>query len=199
MAEVVKVLEKWESAIQGHRWVNKFDPASPGKIVAERVRAGRAFYITPEERNLLNSDRIVDEKNDPFKNGSFRPVKADAVQEARDEEAAVAEQARREARPNPNHMTDDELGGLFAIRNYQKFKKAVSEITSEAVLRRLLDLSEIEEYDATVAMVKLIEDMIGDPEVPEAPQGVEVTQIDQVSRVGSSVEDRGTGFQPFKI
>ena len=69
MTTIDTVLEKWESNTQATVYVNKFDPARPGRFKQERVRPGRSFLITPEERNLLNSDRTIEEVNDPFKNG----------------------------------------------------------------------------------------------------------------------------------
>lgn len=198
MAQIQKTLEEWENMV-GNRWVNKFDPANPGQWFAERVRAGRKFYITPEERNLLNSDRIMDEKNDPFKNGSFRPVKDDALDDAREQEAAVAERAASAAQPNPNHMSDSELAELFKITNFKKFESAVGEITSEAVLERLLKLTEVEEYNVTVAKVNLLNSLLGREKSSAVTDGPEVTEIEQNFRVGSQTEDRATGVQPFRI
>ena len=192
-----QVIEKWEATQKG--WVNKFDPARPGRHISERVMKGRSFYITPEERNLLNSDRVRDEMKDPFKNGHFRPVKMDAVKEAKVYEEAIAAQAREESAPNPNHMSDEELGKLFAIRNFPKFRKGVAEVTSPAVLTRLLNLSEDEVYDATVSQINLIKQLLGD-DAPTADTkgGPDVTEIEQVFRVGGSGEDRDTGIQEFK-
>jgi hypothetical protein len=192
-----KVLEKWEATQKG--WVNKFDPAGNGRTVSERVLKGRSFYITPEERSLLNSDRVRDEFKDPFKNGHFRPVKMDAINEAREYEESIAAQAREAAAPNPNHMTDDELGGLYSIRNFPKFRKAASQISSPAVLTRLLGLSENEEYDATVSQINLVKQLLGDDApAAEVLGGPDVTEIEQVGHVGGSMEDRDSGLQPFR-
>ncbi len=194
MTNIQTQLEKWQSATEATIYVNKFDPARPGSFVQERVRPGRSLLITPEERNLLNSDRIIEEKNDPFKNGMLRPVKGDALAEAREAERHIEEQARAAAAPNPNHMSDEELGQVFAIKNFKQFEKAVKSISSQGVLQRLLSLAE--EYDATVSKVNLIKSLLDDAGVQEGP---EVVEVEQNFRVGGADEVDRTGFQPLKL
>lgn len=196
MTSIETQLEKWESNTQATVYVNKFDPARPGSFVQERVRPGRSFLITAEERNLLNSDRIIEEKNDPFKNGMLRPVKGDAVKMAREEEQKVQQKASEAAAPNPNHMSDEELGSLFGIRNFKRFEKAVGEISSQAVLNRLLVLSEDEQYNATVSMVRVIESMLDNAGVEDGP---EVVEVEQNFRVGGAEEVDRSGLQRMKI
>jgi hypothetical protein len=196
MTSIETQLEKWESNTQATIYVNKFDPARPGAFVQERVRPGRSFLITSEERKLLNSDRVIEEKNDPFKNGMLRPVKGDAVKMAREEEQKIQQRANETAAPNPNHMSDEELGALFNIRNFKRFEKAVGEITSQAVLNRLLILSEDEQYSATVSMVRVIEGMLDSAGVEDGP---EVVEVEQNFRVGASEEVDRSGLQQMKI
>lgn len=188
-------LEKWEN-VGGNGWVNKFDPMNPGKVIAERVRAGRSFYITPEERNLLNSDRISKVQRDPFKNGTFRPIKGDALEEARAEEEAIAEAARQGASVNPNHMSDEELAVLYSAPTFEDFMAGLNSITSAAVVQRLLKLSENPEYQAKVAQVRAVEARLG--ELGEKTM-TDVVEVDQVRRVGSVDDDRPTGVQSLKI
>ena len=189
-------LEKWESVTRGTVWINKWDRANPGAEKKERIQAGRSFYITAEERNLLNSERTLDDSLDPFKNGFLRPTMTDAAASAAEEEARIRAEAQAAAAPNPNHMSDGELAALYAIRNFPQFKSAVSKITSVAILGRLRNLGHVEENQATIAQINLIEQLIADRST-----GPVVAEVEQLGRVGQGMEgdDQAVGLQPFKI
>ena len=196
--EVSQDLEKWESTIAGTVFVNKFNPSGPpGAIIQEAVRFGRQFLITPEERNLLNSDKSQAHK-DPFKNGMLVPVRvADLAAEEADRQATIAEEAARAAEPNPNHATDAELLAYFEERNHLAFKKAISVITSPQTLARLQGLSKTDEANATVSQSNAISDLL---EAAEKEGNPDIIEIQQPGRVGDADEgDDRSGFRPIKI
>jgi len=198
MANIQVNLEKWESTIQGIIGVNKFDPSGPpGSTTQEIVRAGRQFIITPEERNLLNSDKTIDPKNDPFKNGMLRPViVADVAAEQEAAAAEIAEQASRASAPNPNHMSDSQLRDLFGIRNHMQFRKAVDGINSVQTLERLsviagsVDNATMSQNNVVVAALEAARDAEG---------GIEVVEVEQARRIGSAEEEDPSGVHPLKI
>src|SRR5438445_7552481 len=63
----------------------------------EVINAQRHFMLTAEER-IITQDRIIDPLNDPFLNGSFRPV-------------IVPDTINIET--NPNAMSDADIAGIF--------------------------------------------------------------------------------------
>ena len=192
-------LEKWESTIEGTIFVNKFDPTGPpGSTTQEVVRGGRQFLITPEERNLLNSGRCENKKKDPFFNGHLRPVVVkDLAAEVADQQSIIQQEAQKAAAPNPNHASDEELLGLFEIRNHLSFRKAVEQITSAQTLRRLMALAGSDDANATVSQNNIVREAL---EAAADEGGVEVIEIEQPGRIGNADEgDDRAGFIPLKI
>ena len=63
-------VETWENIATYQNVIIRLDHR--GEEKHEVITGGRVFMITTEER-LITQDKVVDSKNDPFKNGSFRP------------------------------------------------------------------------------------------------------------------------------
>ena len=155
-------LEKWQSKTKSKVYVNKFDLSAPGsgRKVAEPVRSGRSFFITSEERNILNSDLIEDETMDPFRNGMFIPLLSaeEAAADAESIQAQIAAEAQRPAGPNPNHISDEAIIAMVKDnRNHLAFKKQAQGITSLGVAQRALELAtSSEDADATVSQLNIL-------------------------------------------
>ena len=167
--------EHWKSVINGKVAVNRFDHA--GQIVQEIVGPGRTVILTSKERQLLNTDRTIDEKDDAFKNGTLIPLTP----------IAMADSAG-ELVENPNHMTENDLRELFELRNHKQFKAAVNQITSEPALRKLLSLARSgdEELNVTVNQERLVAeayaeqtDQIFVEEVEQVPASSFSSAVDQ--------------------
>lgn len=118
-----KFVETWESVADCQYAVIKFD--ARGDERPEVVQPGRRVMLTTEER-VVTQDRVLEAKNDPFLNGSFRPVR---VPETID------------MKTNPNALSQEEILSVlrsspFAWGEYMKT------IDSPQTLRRMLELSE---------------------------------------------------------
>lgn len=190
-------LEKWESAIAGDLYINKFSPSGPpGTFIQEVVRGGRQFLITAEERNTLNSDRSHEHK-DPFKNGMLRPVLAANIEaEAADIAQQLAMEAQRAAEPNPNHASDLDLVQLFRIEDHAVFVAEIGKITSAQTLQRLVTIAGSPAAAATVAQNNVVHEALT---AVSNEGGPEVIEIEQSARIGAAIEDDRSGVHALKI
>lgn len=96
-----------------------------GDEVYEQVLGQRNFKLSTYDR-MLTEDKIVDQRLNPFKNGSFRPV-------------IVPEDITIES--NPNAMAEADIKRLFAASD-TAWEAYMEVIDSPATLRRMLDLAE---------------------------------------------------------
>ena len=87
--------------------------------------ANRQFMITTEER-MLTQSKVVDKENDPFLNGSFRPV-------------VVPEDITIET--NPNALSDEEILEIFGASDFA-WSEWMHTIDSPATLNRMIDLAD---------------------------------------------------------
>jgi len=85
----------------------------------------RQFMITTEER-ILTQSKVVDKANDPFLNGSFRPV-------------VVPDGVTIET--NPNALSDDEIMEIFAASDFA-WSEWMRTLDSPATLNRMIDLAD---------------------------------------------------------
>ena len=119
-----KFLEEWES-ISNQGWgVTRLDPR--GYELQEVVAGRKKFRITTEER-ILTQDRIKDEKNDPFLNGSFRPI-------------TVPDTVTIES--NPNALSDEEIFKILGTDSDMAWSEWLRTLDAVATLRRMLELAE---------------------------------------------------------
>lgn len=91
----------------------------------EIVSGRRNFKITSEER-ILTQDRIKKIEDDPFLNGSFRPV-------------VVPDSVTIET--NPNALSDEEISKIFAASDVA-WVEWLKTIDSVATVKRMLELAE---------------------------------------------------------
>lgn len=116
-------LEEWES-ISNQGWgIMRLDPR--GEEKQELVNGRRKFKLTTEER-IITQDRIKDERNDPFLNGSFRPI-------------TVPDSVSVES--NPNALSDEEITRILESSEVA-FGEWLANIDSIATLRRMIELAE---------------------------------------------------------
>lgn len=116
-------VESWEH-ISPQQWgITRLDPR--GDERPEIIEGRKTFKITTEER-ILTQDKVRDEKNDPFLNGSFRPV-------------VVPDSVTIES--NPNALSDDEITKILNASDVA-WDEWLKTITAVATLRRMLDLAE---------------------------------------------------------
>ena len=118
-----RFVETWENISANQTAIVKID--ARGEETHQVIAGPRKFLVTTAER-LVTQDRILDEKDDPFKNGTFRPVN-------------VPETVTIES--NPNALSDEEV-----MRVLQSSEVAWEEwmrvLDSPETLRRMLDAAE---------------------------------------------------------
>ena len=123
-AEDREFVEEWEH-ISPQGWgIIRLD--ARGDERSEVITGQRRFKITTEER-IITQDRIKDEKNDPFLNGSFRPV-------------VVPDSVTIES--NPNALSDEEILKILGTESEMAWAEWLSTIDSVATLRRMIDMAE---------------------------------------------------------
>ncbi len=133
-------LEVWENVSQGRVFVRKFDVR--GHLGGELVGSGRKVHISTAERRI-NQEKAANSELDVFLNGTLQPIRV-AAEVVNPEDAAPV---------TANHITDEDAKAMFK-GTARSFEKRLSEISSVAVLDRILRLAE--EVDATVRQVELI-------------------------------------------
>lgn len=116
-------VESWEH-ISPQSWgILRLDPR--GDERPEVIEGRRTFKITTEER-ILTQDKIRDIANDPFLNGSFRPV-------------VVPDSVTIES--NPNALSDEDIMKILSASDLA-WAEWMKTIDSVATLRRMVDLAE---------------------------------------------------------
>jgi hypothetical protein len=129
-------IETWENIASYQNAIIRLD--TRGDERHEVINGRRRFMLTTEER-IITQDRVVDEKNDPFLNGSFRPV-------------IVPDSINIET--NPNAMSDDDILRIFSASELA-FDEWLKTIDSPQTLRRMADLAP--DSDITMKRYKAIE------------------------------------------
>lgn len=116
-------IEEWESVSPSSQWVIHIDMR--GDEAPEEVTQGERFYITTKDR-MLTQRKVRDKKNDPFVNGSFRPI-------------TVPEDVTVET--NPNAMSDEHILSVFKASDLA-WDEWMSIVDSPATVQRMLDLAD---------------------------------------------------------
>lgn len=118
-----EAVEVWKNTAAGMRWCQVVD--ARGKENAKLVQSGRAFTITPFNRQL-NQDMAASPKQDLFRNGTFVLVKA-----AKDTDMDEIE--------SPDSLTDSEVLGLVhdILAKTLTAEQVVRDITSPIALNRI--------------------------------------------------------------
>lgn len=122
-------VETWENISAGVIMVNKFS-GKGDEVIQEPVASGRKILVSPQERSLLNSDRCYSKSVDAFNNGRLIPVSL-----ASDSDDLIESE-------NPNHMSTSDIEEIFKVRNWKKFQKVLSEISSVPILTLMTSMAE---------------------------------------------------------
>jgi len=115
--------ETWENVSPVTNWVWRLDVR--GEPKAEMIAGPRLFRLTTEER-LVTSERVLDVRDDPFRNGCFRPV---AVPAALDIKA------------NPNALSDNDIERILRASELA-WDEYVTLIDAPATLRRMIEAAD---------------------------------------------------------
>lgn len=129
-------VEKWQNVAEYTNVVIRLDARGDEK--PELITGEREFTLTTEER-LITQGKIVDIKNDPFLNGSFRPL-------------IVPESVTIES--NPNALGEEEIAEIFASSDLA-FGEWLANLDSPATLDRMLRQAEASD-DLTVKRLRMI-------------------------------------------
>lgn len=130
-------VETWEH-ISPQQWgIIRLDPRGDEKH--EVIKGRRTFQITSEER-IITEGRILDELNDPFLNGSFRPVLVPD---------SVTEQT------NPNALSDEEILRILQTESAMAWRENLKVIDSVGTIKRMLEMAE--EADISVRRLRELE------------------------------------------
>lgn len=122
-AEDREFVEEWENiAVPAHDII-RFDVRGDPKH--EMIQGRRTFQITTAERKVTQ-DRILRKEDDPFQNGSFRPV-------------VVPPDVNVES--NPNALSDDEIRKILGASNVA-WGEWLKVIDSPDTLSRMLTLAD---------------------------------------------------------
>jgi hypothetical protein len=133
-------VEVWEH-ISPQQWgVITLD--ARGEEKHEIISGRRNFRITTEER-IITQDRIKKVENDPFLNGSFRPV-------------VVPDTVTIES--NPNELSDEEIRRILASESEIAWQENLKTIDSVATFRRMLDMAE--DSDMSIRRFRQLEERL---------------------------------------
>ncbi len=116
-------VEVWQNVSPVTNWITRLNPR--GDELPEMVAEQRDFQITTEER-ILTESKILDEKNNPFKNGAFRPL---------------ITPPGIDIKTNPNALGDEDIRRLFSASPLA-WDEWFKEVDSPATLRRMQEVAE---------------------------------------------------------
>lgn len=115
--------ETWENIATRQNAIVRLD--NRGDERQEVITGRRTFMLTTEDR-IITEGKVLDHKDNPFKNGDFRPV-------------MVPDSVTIES--NPNAVSDEEIVQMFNVGD-AAWPQLLGTIDSLATLRRMLDLAE---------------------------------------------------------
>jgi hypothetical protein len=119
----IDFIETWENIATRQNAIIRLD--ARGDERQEIISGRRNFMLSSEER-IITENKILDPKNDPFKNGDFRPV-------------MVPDSVTIES--NPNALSDEEIVQMFTVSEVA-WPQVLETVDSVATLRRMLDLAD---------------------------------------------------------
>jgi hypothetical protein len=121
-----------------------------GRIVLRRIQ------LTEQER-MMNQDYVVEERQDPFVNGTLSPVR---LPQSETTQAFI---------DNPNTMSEDDMVELLN-GHHNTFKKKLDEISSPYAVRRMIAIAKSDDVDVTIKRVEALEsrlrELTGEDDVP---------------------------------
>lgn len=119
-------IETWENVGEGTYYVVQENRR--GDTVHTPITGRRTFRISTYER-MLTEEKCLDPRNNPFKNGQFRPiVTPDGIS----------------IETNPNALSDEDITRLFRASEVA-WEEYMAVIDSPATLTRMMELAEQDE------------------------------------------------------
>ena len=106
------------------------------------VKGPQKFKLSTYDR-MLTEDKILDDRNNPFKNGSFRPI-------------VVPEDVSIES--NPNAMSNEDITRLFKSSDVA-WDEYMDVIDSPATLKRMIDMADNGEGELSHKRYRQLESM----------------------------------------
>lgn len=134
-------VEVWRNCTPGMTFITKL--GEYGKRETELVYGDRTFSLTPAERRI-NQHNYASPELDLFTNGTFQPVSL-----------IDGEPDTPRLRENPNTLTDDDIQQVLAMRG-EVFIQRINDISSEAVLARVIEMAREPRYECTLAQYEAI-------------------------------------------
>lgn len=116
-------VEEWENIATPSHSILKLDIR--GDVTHEVISGRRRFHITSAERKITQ-DKILRVEDDPFLNGSFRPV-------------VVPDSVNTDT--NPNALSDDEIRSIL-VSSAMAWDEWMTVIDSPDTLGRMMDLAD---------------------------------------------------------
>lgn len=133
-------IETWENVSPGVNYIVRENRRGDEEYLA--VSGFRKFKLSTYDR-MLTEDKIQDERHNPFKNGSFRPV-------------IVPEDITIES--NPNAMSEEDIRRLFTASDIA-WGEYMEVIDSPSTLQRMIDIANNGEVDLSVRRLRQLESM----------------------------------------
>ena len=149
-------VETWKNI--GSSLVHITKIAEYGRRESELIYGGKIFTLTPQERRL-NQSQCHNLAQDPFTNGTFRPV---SLLEDEPDTAKL--------RNNPNVLDDRDVEKLFRLVG-EAFNQRLVAITNITAIDRLIDTAKRPETGASVQQLDILKRyrklLAGEQEEPE--------------------------------
>lgn len=140
-----QIVETWEIAFPGTVWVWIWDRREDGykKVQVGQRTGSKSLHITRDDRKY-NQELIPEENThlDPFTNGQLRLLGA---------------ADRDENLDTRYHYSNEDLVGMFEVRDPALFASEIEDIGSEVILRRMYSLAD---EHATVAQMDALRDLL---------------------------------------
>jgi hypothetical protein len=151
-------IETWMNA--GQSMVHLIKIGEYGRRETELIYGERVFSLTPQERRI-NQSQCHDSKNDPFTNGTFKPI------------ALLDDEPDTERlRSNPNVLDDSRIADLFKLTG-EPFSQQLVAITNLTAVDRLVEIARQPATGATVGQLEILKRyrklLAGEPDEPEQP------------------------------
>lgn len=121
-------IETWENVSDAVNYIVRENRRGDEEFL--QVSGKRTFKLSTYDR-MLTEDKIADDRNNPFLNGSFRPV-------------VVPENVTIET--NPNAMSSDDIKKLFSASE-TAWDEWMAQIDAPATLQRMVDMADNGEAD----------------------------------------------------
>lgn len=120
-------VETWENIAPYQSAIIRIDVRGDEK--AEVIQGRRQFLLTTQDR-IITESKVLDEANDPFKNGAFRPIVVP-------DDITIAS--------NPNALSDEDIQKILRAGSAVAWQEWMATLDSIATLRRMLELAEAED------------------------------------------------------